>query len=140
MRKSPSRSAAALSSLLLLLAAGCPGSGTSFTTYPVKGHVLLANGKPLTKGRVTFVADDGLRPPASGELGSDGGFTLSTGANGEGAAPGQYKVRIEPVSAPAPATRAVPPRFPMKYIDEDSSGLTVVVKAEPNELQPITLK
>src|SRR3954454_12179761 len=108
----------------LLVLAGCGGSGTSFATYPVKGKVLLAAGKPLTQGRVTFVAADGLRPPASGDLGPDGGFSLTTRAEGDGATPGEYKVRIEPASGRAPSTRTVRPAFPLKYIDEDSSHLT----------------
>ena len=123
---------------LALALAGCQGSGTSVTTYEVKGRILLANGKPLTAGRVTFVAADGLRPEASGDLGADGGFVLSTRGSGDGAAPGRYKVRIEPEGAKA--RRPSRPIFPMKYIDEDSSGLDVTVRAETNQLEPITLK
>jgi hypothetical protein len=118
---------------------GCQGSGTSGATYEVKGRVFLADGKPLTAGRVTFVASDGLRPPASGALGPDGGFTLSTRDPGDGAAPGLYKVRIEPGGQKS-ARRAGRPGFPLKYIDEDSSGLAVTVRAESNRLDPITLK
>src|SRR5438874_2585869 len=109
MRTPITESFALLFSASLLAAAGCGGSDTPFTTYPVKGRILLANGKPLTKGRVTFVAVDGLRPPASGEIGLDGSFSLTTRADGDGATPGEYKIRIEPASGPvrAPATRAV---------------------------------
>ena len=125
---------------LALTLAGCQGSGTSGSTYEVKGRILLANGKPLTAGRVTFVAADGLRPPASGDLGPDGGFALSTRDPGDGAVPGPYKVRIEPAESKSKTRRASRPIFPMKYIDEDSSGLAVTVRAEPNQLEPITLK
>jgi hypothetical protein len=110
------------------------------TTYEVKGRIVLANGKPLTTGRVTFIASDDLRPPASGDLGPDGRFTLTTRDRGDGAAPGPYKVRIEPAEVRTKARRAVRPIFPLKYVDEDSSGLTVTVRAEPNQLDPITLK
>ena len=125
---------------LALMLAGCQGSGASATTYEVKGRILLANGKPLTWGRVTFIASDDLRPPASGNVGPDGGFTLTTRDPGDGAAPGPYKVRIEPAEGNAKARRPGRPVFPLKYVDEDSSGLTVTVRAEPNQLVPITLK
>ena len=125
---------------LALTLAGCQGSRAPVTTYEVKGRILLANGKPLTTGRVTFIASDDLRPPASGDLGPDGGFTLTTRDPGDGAAPGPYKVRIEPAEGKTKARRAGRPAFPLKYVDEDSSGLTVTVRAEPNQLDAITLK
>src|SRR5437763_1042435 len=110
---------------LSLTLAGCQGSGASVSTYEVKGRILLANGKPLTAGRVTFVAADGLKPPASGDIGSDGTFALSTRDPGDGAVPGPYKVHIEP--AGGTTRRASRPVFPLKYIDEDSSGLAVTI-------------
>jgi hypothetical protein len=119
---------------------GCQGSQAPVTTYEVKGRILLANGKPLTTGRVTFIASDDLRLPASGDVGPDGGFTLTTRTPGDGAFPGPYKVRIEPAESKTKARRAGRPPFPLKYVDEDSSGLTVTVRAEPNHLDPITLK
>ena len=67
-----------------------------------------------------------------------------TANSGEGAPPGDYKVRVEPedpslISPKRPsAARKLP--FPQKYLDEDSSGLKVTIKAEPNTLQPILLK
>jgi hypothetical protein len=125
---------------LAVCVAGCSWSGAPVNTYAVKGRVLLANGKPLTAGRVTLIASDDLRPPASGEIGPDGVFTLSTRDPGDGAAPGQYKVRIEPVQSDAAARRARRPNFPLRYIDEDSSGLVVTIRAEPNQLAPIMLK
>jgi hypothetical protein len=123
---------------LALAVAGCQGSAASSSTYEVKGRILLANGKPLTAGRVTFVAADGLHPEASGDLGPNGEFALSTRGSGDGARPGPYKVRIEPASSNA--RRPARPVYPLKYIDEDSSGLSVTVRAETNNLDPITLK
>jgi hypothetical protein len=124
---------------LAVALAGCQGS-EALGTYEVKGRVLLANGKPLKAGRVTFVAADGSRPPASGEIGSDGQFRLSTRDPGDGAIPGLYKVRIEPASGKAQARRASRPNFPLRYIDEDTSGLAVTVRAASNQLEPITLR
>src|SRR3954471_14539562 len=58
-------------------------------TVEVKGRVLLSNGDPLTAGRVVFVAADGISPPASGDVGPDGSFALTTQNPGDGAVPGQ---------------------------------------------------
>jgi hypothetical protein len=124
---------------LALALAGCHGSTSyDWTPYQVKGRVLLASGRPLTAGRVTFVSSDGVLPSASGDIGADGKFALSTRAPGDGAVPGRYKVRIEP--AQGRNRRPTRPIYPLKYIDEDSSDLFITVQAEPNQLQPITLK
>jgi hypothetical protein len=124
---------------LAVILTGCGGSTFSApTTYEVKGRVVLSNGKPLSEGRVTFVAADGLLPEASGEIQPDGAFSLSTRVPGDGAAPGNYKVRIEP--AASKNRRAMRPGFPVKYVDEDSSGLVVTVRSESNQLDPIILK
>jgi hypothetical protein len=117
---------------------GCSGYTSSAPTYEVKGKVRLASGKALSAGRVTFVAADGLLPQASGEIQPDGDFSLTTRNPGDGAAPGKYKVRIEPAERKKPGKAR--PGFPVKYVDEDSSGLTVTVRAEPNQLEPFTLR
>src|SRR5437764_4104372 len=95
---------------------GCGGYTSSAPTYEVKGKVLLANGKTLSAGRVTFVAADGLLPQASGEIQPDGDFALTTRNAGDGAAPGKYKVRIEPAESKKPGKKR--PSFPVKYVDE----------------------
>ncbi|MFO0954784.1 MAG: hypothetical protein U0835_27210 [Isosphaeraceae bacterium] len=128
--------------LVAATAAGCSGSsGTVGPTYAVTGRVVLADGKPLTAGRVTLIAADGLKPPASGEIGADGRFALTTKDPKDGAVPGDYKVRIEPAAAAAkPQGRARGPKFPLTYVDEDSSGLTVTVKPSENDLGSIRLR
>ncbi len=59
--------------------------------------MLLADGKPLTGGSVQFIPKQGGLP-ASGKIESDGTFSLTSLKSREGAAPGEYKVRIEPSS------------------------------------------
>ena len=121
---------------------GCgDGAGAAGPRYAVTGRVLLADGKPLTTGRVTFVGKDGLIPPASGAIGPDGRFSLTTRDSDDGAVAGDYKVRIEPTAAAEvkPKARRTP-CIPLKYIDEDSSGLVVTVRAEANQLDPTRLK
>ena len=126
--------------LLWAVGAGCGDSpGRVGPTYEVTGQVLLKDGKPLKAGRVTFLAADDLSPPASGAIGADGRFTLTTKVEGDGAVPGQYKIRVEPATSVVKNGATKPP-FPAKYVDADSSGLAATVKAEPNKLDPITLR
>jgi hypothetical protein len=141
------RLSARLASCLLAAIAvtGCGDSDAPpiVKVYDVKGKVVLADGKPLTDARIYFVPTDGLMTPV-GTVGPDGSFSLRTGQSGEGAVPGEYKVRIEPEDASllpggrGPKGKRLP--FPAKYLDEDTSKLTVTVKAEPNQLEPFLLK
>lgn len=127
---------------VVTLVAGCGERVLqALPTHAVKGRVVLRNGKPLSAGRVVFVPVEGLTPSASGDVAPDGSFTLSTRAPGDGAAAGDYKVRVEPGARPNQkiSTVARTP-FPLKYIDEDSSGVFVTVKAGTNTLDPITLR
>ena len=74
--------------------AGCgQGSFRSGPDYPVKGKVLLADGKPLRSGRVVFVSSETALSYA-GQIGDDGEFELKQGDR-VGAPAGNYKVRIE---------------------------------------------
>lgn len=91
----------------LLIAASFVGCGPGETpipqaqkapVYPVKGKVLLADGKPLTEGTVTAIA---VTPPdkpgwtGTGKIESDGSFAMQVPALGDGLPEGEYKIRIE---------------------------------------------
>ncbi|MDR3634122.1 MAG: hypothetical protein P4L84_09970 [Isosphaeraceae bacterium] len=107
----------------------------------MKGQVLLSNGKPLTEGAVQFIPRPGGLL-ASGRIGADGTFTLVSLDQREGAAAGEYKVRIEPGigmrAGKGKKARALP--FAEKYVAEDGeTGLTATVKAEPTQLEPFRL-
>jgi hypothetical protein len=130
----------------LAVLSGCGSSNDAprkVTVYEVKGKLLLPDGKPLSGGHVYFVPTDGALAPEA-KVGADGSFSLVTANSGEGAPPGDYKVRVEPADpsliSPRRPTAARKLPFPPKYLDEDSSGLKVTIKAEPNTLQPIQLK
>lgn len=131
----------ALMALSLAAVAGCGHSDSlpKLTVYEVKGQVLLPDGKPLQGGFIYFVPKAGDLPlTPSGEISPDGTFTVTTGGSGDGAPAGEYKIRIE-----TPQFRAAKnqkPLIPPKYQDEDSSGLEITVRAEPNHLEPIQLR
>ncbi len=129
-----------LSSLVALT--GCGGSGLySGPLYPTTGQVLLADGHPLTGGSVRFIPkQSGL--PATGKIAADGTFSLTTKTR-EGAAPGEYKVRIEPspemVSKKGGVVKKLP--FAAKYRNyEGDTGLTATVEAGPTRLEPFRLE
>ena len=123
--------------------AGCHQSDSlpSLQVYQVKGKVLLADGKPLGGGWIYFVPKGDLPLTPSAEIQPDGTFSVVTGGSGEGAPPGEYKVRVEtPQLSQAKSRSKTKSVVPFKYTDEDSSGLVVVVRAEPNQIDPIVLK
>jgi hypothetical protein len=86
-------------------------------------------------------------PPATGELGADGSFTMKTPNLGDGAAQGQYRVKIVPdeTQLKTGAGGNVVTRdlsklpFPRRYLDADASKLTATVKPQSNQLEPFRL-
>src|SRR5438552_18045351 len=90
-----------------ILAAGVIGCGDpdapqAVKVYEVKGSVLLPDGKPLSGGTVEFEPVGESVYQASGEIGPDGTFTLRTQNSGDGAVPGEYRVKIVPDETMAP--------------------------------------
>ncbi|WP_406696901.1 hypothetical protein V5E97_38535 [Singulisphaera sp. Ch08] len=138
-----------LGCVVLSALAGCGSSDAAgkVTVYPVKGKILLPDGQPLTSGRVVFLPLGELMIESSGTIGADGAFSLSTGESGEGAPAGEFRVKITPneskLAVAKPGSRSVNQRklpFPPQYADEETSGLKVTVKPEPNDLPPIRLQ
>jgi hypothetical protein len=139
-----------LAGFLLLtvgLLAGC-GEGSydnsGLALYPVKGSVSLASGKPLTGGKVIFMPKKLGGVTSIGKIGADGTYTLSTSDGREGAAEGEYRVRVEPDEAifskrtKTGSLKNLP--FPASYMDEDGdTGLTASVKPSENQLEPLKL-
>ena len=80
--------------------------------------------------------------PATGKIAADGTFTLSTKTR-EGAAPGEYKVRIEPSPEMIPKKGSTAKKLPLaaKYRNyEGDTGLTATVLAGPTRLEPFRLE
>ena len=123
-----------------LAMAGCGHSDSlpALEVYQVKGKLLLADGKPLSGGWIYLVPKGDLPLTPGRPVGNDGTFSVVTGGSGEGATPGEYKLRIETPQFQASGKQK--PLIPQKYTDEDSSGLVVTVRAEVNQLEPIRLR
>ncbi len=121
---------------LAVFAAGCGGNNptsqlASARRYPVKGKVLLPDGKPLSSTRLIFTSTTtSLTAPT--ETDSDGTFAIK--GDPEGLPEGEYKVYLEVLETKGTLKHPVLP-FPGKYRDEDNSDLKVTVKPEPNDFQ-----
>ncbi|MGQ9575168.1 MAG: carboxypeptidase-like regulatory domain-containing protein [Thermoguttaceae bacterium] len=123
---------------ILVFSLGCGRSGRP-ATVKVTGTVTY-RGTPVEGATVGFIPEYGR--PASGKTDSNGRFTLSTFAPGDGAVPGQHKVVISdmPPEQPMPGTpeaqawKPPAPRFPAKYADAATSGFTATVqKGQTND-------
>jgi hypothetical protein len=127
------RSIAAALALVLAACGGCGAGGAEHSaTVPVKGKVTY-KGKPLTKGTVTF-EPTGAGREASGELGPDGTFVLSTWTKDDGAVPGHHRVSISGTGTGQPAGSKKPNELiPVKYTAPSSSKLEADVSKEQGE-------
>jgi hypothetical protein len=127
-------------SWVVLLLAGVVGCGSKEEwmpvvkdpAYPVTGKVLLPGGKPLPGGRIEFIPIKEPGLTAVSEIRPDGSFALKSREPGDGAVPGDYKIRI-----------LIPEKKEYRrfanYRDEDGSKITATIKAESNNLAPFTL-
>jgi hypothetical protein len=99
-------------------------------------------GKPVPNGTVLFVPDAG--PQATGEIGPDGSYTLTTFRPGDGAVPGTYKVVVvamQDTSNRLPEDRnpLPPPIVPDRYSSIATTDLTAQVKDGENTIDfPLT--
>lgn len=123
---------AAVLVLFLALATGC-GKGPK--TAVVRGTVTY-KGKPVPNGTVNFVPASG--PSATGEIGSDGSFQLTTFRKGDGAVLGEHKVVIVAMQKNDPNVEAFtplpPPIVPIKYTSLATTDLKAEVKDQENTI------
>ncbi|AGA27022.1 hypothetical protein [Singulisphaera acidiphila] len=141
---------AGLPLVVVLGLSGC-GGGTSAiepeTLYVTKGKVELADGTPLSSGKIEFLPLKARVAETIGEIAPDGSYAIKTNDvdQAEGASPGEYKIRILPGNknqVRRGVTRVVNrSRLPYnaKYLNEETSQLTATIKAETNELPPFRL-
>lgn len=115
--------------LAALAGLGLVGCGPA-KYYPVRGQVVFhENGQPVTEGEVRFQSVAKPDIIASGKIGPDGKFSLSTPSHGEGVLEGQCRAAV-----------IVPPRngkpvIHEKFADFDTADkkFTVVPRGEGEE-------
>lgn len=89
---------AAAAALCIAAIVGCGGGNSNPTTYPVTGTV-TQGASPVEGATVTFVPS-GSGKSAVGITDSSGKYALTTFESGDGAVPGEYKVRVAKFDRP----------------------------------------
>ncbi|WP_425615837.1 hypothetical protein NA78x_005769 [Anatilimnocola sp. NA78] len=112
----------------LLGLAGCGNSGPQ--VVPVSGVVLI-DGAPLSYGHIQVIPT-GWRP-ASGSIGADGRFTLTTNVQGDGVAVGTHKVAI--LAGESITTDLTKWHAPKRYSDIKTSELTATITGPTSDLK-----
>jgi hypothetical protein len=120
---------------LALSSCGDPNPLGGARRYQVKAKFVLADGKPLTSGRVTFV-ELKYRQNFITEVTSDGGFEFK-GLGGDGLPEGEYRVVVEPLPGTAAKGSGVKAKLDLpyasKYTDEDGSDLKATVTSDESK-------
>lgn len=105
----------------------------------VSGTV-TAQGKPVPKGTIGFLATDPNGRNATGLIQSDGSYTLQTENPGDGALPREYNVTVsareDAVVLDYIPKKPIPPKFlaPEKYEKPETSGLKAKVVSGSNRI------
>lgn len=129
-----------LTAVAVAAAAGC-GGGPAVPVAPVGGIVTIA-GRPVGGGQIMF-APTSAGPTATGVIGPDGRYSLTTFQRGDGAMLGAHDVMIESmpdVSTTLPEDilvtkkAAPPPEIPQKYNLPGRSGLSATVTSGSNAI------
>ncbi len=117
---------------------GCGKSGSEYNVAPVTGTITF-NGEPVKGGSISLrpitqvEGKDGVTGrPASGTVGDDGTFTLSTYGNEDGAVIGKHKVSYLPVIKGAESYDDKP--APSPYAGLKPKTEEVEITAGENEL------
>src|SRR5882757_10120812 len=143
----PAKLALSILVIVGIVLTGCSNSSRP-RTYPVTGTV-TSQGKPVAGAAITFVPTSNEGEATSAITDSEGKYALTTWQAGDGARPGEYRVKVskqeETAVDPSKMVRNVPleedqkyvenkkPRppakslVPSKYQDESSSGLSHTV-------------
>ena len=93
--------------------------------------IVIIDGQPLTYGHIQVIPT-GWRP-ASGRIGGDGRFTLTTTVSGDGCAVGTHPVAILAGESLTPETMKW--HAPEKYADVKTSNLTVTITGPTDDLK-----
>jgi hypothetical protein len=129
--------------LLVIGPFGCRGANeptaVGLKDQRVTGTVVLAGGKPLTRGRVVFIPLQEPFMPLYGKLGSDGMYTLAAGGIGTSVSHGEFRVCIEPPGY-LPGVKPKGVGFPARYLNESTSRLKATIDERTRELPAFELR
>lgn len=115
---------------ILLLASHICGCSEQRELIPVSGKITL-DGKPVTAGTIKFYPVDGGRMTRGG-IQPDGSYQLSSFEQGDGTAPGAYKVTIEAMKNQS-GQKATPSTEPK--VDKFGYGVDERSEAPEQELE-----
>jgi hypothetical protein len=79
---------------VLAAAPGCGGGTSTANTHAVSGKVTGPDGSPLAGGMVSFDGIGAKGHKATGDIGPDGSYSLSTSEPGDGAPEGEYRISV----------------------------------------------
>lgn len=126
-----------ISCVLSAFVVGCGGSGGPEMAR-VSGKVTY-QGKPLTKGTISFISVNPDGSNANSVIGPDGSYSLQTTNPNDGAVVGEYRVIVSDVDpnalntpAPGEPVKKQERTIPEKYEKPDTSGLTKKVESGSN--------
>jgi len=125
---------------IVALALLCGCSGYELPSYPVLGHVLYADEKPLPGGVLVLEPLEGqAKANPKGTIGPDGSFTITTPPNRTGAEAGKYRVMIQAFDPAyddqkAPRSQAPPQLIHPRYQTFETSGLEVTIEPKDNDI------
>lgn len=125
---------------------GCGGS-TGPETIQVQGTVLY-QGQPLKNGTVRFAPVDAKQGRiATGPIGKDGTFVMTTIKAGDGVMPGTYKISVTSYIIPEDATAEQiekayfdKPAIPQKYFNPETSQLQETIDQSHSGSVELALK
>jgi hypothetical protein len=136
----------------LLALAGCGGSGSPKTCYPVSGELFVA-GQPAGGAVIFFQPQDGSRPEEwtagfpRAVVQSDGKFQVSTYETDDGAPAGDYVLLVQwrPAGSEDSESEAAPEgqttdRLGGKYMNPATSQLRATVGQAPTPLPRMDLQ
>jgi hypothetical protein len=119
---------------MLVVIPGCGGKDL----FPVHGHVAYKDGSDisvLAGGWITFVPVDPevTKVSAQGEIKEDGSFEMSTSRDGDGVAPGTYKVLVAPPRFKGKRFEKPPQLLDEHFKDLKEADIQITVTAPVND-------
>ena len=133
--------------IALVAIVGCSSESGRVPVHPTKGTVTAADGTPA-EGALVFlnpVAPNGGPTRPNGRVAADGSFVITSYKTGDGAPAGEYAVTIvwplpKPADDASDDSRDGPDRLKGRFADPGKPVRRVTITADPNVLEPISLK